>query len=368
MKILMTADPVGGVWHYALELCSALRPYGAQVMLATLGRKPTAAQCQDVVRLPHVQLRTSAYRLEWMESPWNDLAKAGEWLLSLAEEFRPDVVHMNHLVHAHLPWNAPTLVVGHSCVLSWWAAVHGGTASGWSMYCDAVTKSLQSADLVVAPTQAMMSALEFHYGPFTRKRVIANARDAAHFRPERKQALILAAGRVWDEAKNVSALCAIAPEIPWPICVAGEERSPDGARGDTHGARSLGHLSATELAKWYSTAAIYALPARYEPFGLTILEAAHSGCALVLGDIPSLRENWDGCAAFVIPTDHQALRDTLKALIADPVGRRRQALRARERAQRFSPAAFAAGYWDAYRSLAHRKELDACASCFSTTP
>ena len=35
------------------------------------------------------------------------------------------------------------------------------------------------------------------------------------------------------------------------------------------------------------------LPARYEPFGLSILEAALSGCALVLGDLPSLRELWD---------------------------------------------------------------------------
>ncbi len=33
------------------------------------------------------------------------------------------------------------------------------------------------------------------------------------------------------------------------------------------------------------------LPARYEPFGLSVLEAALSGCALVLGDIPSLRES-----------------------------------------------------------------------------
>ena len=34
----------------------------------------------------------------------------------------------------------------------------------------------------------------------------------------------------------------------------------------------------------------------YEPFGLSILEAAASGCALVLGDIPTLRENWSEAA------------------------------------------------------------------------
>jgi hypothetical protein len=45
------------------------------------------------------------------------------------------------------------------------------------------------------------------------------------------------------------------------------------------------------------------LPARYEPFGLSVLEAALSGCALVPGDIASLRGNWDGVAEFVCPDD-----------------------------------------------------------------
>ena len=55
-------------------------------------------------------------------------------------------------------------------------------------------------------------------------------------------------------------------------------------------------------------ASIYALPARYEPFGLSILEAALSGAALVLGDIPSLREVWGGRrASSSTPTTRPAL-------------------------------------------------------------
>jgi glycogen(starch) synthase len=48
------------------------------------------------------------------------------------------------------------------------------------------------------------------------------------------------------------------------------------------------------------------LPARYEPFGLSVLEAALSGCALVLGDIASLREVWGGAACYVRPGDSRA--------------------------------------------------------------
>ena len=50
-------------------------------------------------------------------------------------------------------------------------------------------------------------------------------------------------------------------------------------------------------------AAIYVAPALYEPFGLTVLEAALSGCSLVLSDIPSFRENWDGAALLISTED-----------------------------------------------------------------
>jgi glycogen synthase len=83
-------------------------------------------------------------------------------------------------------------------------------------------------------------------------------------------------------------------------------------------------------------AAIYALPARYEPFGLSILEAAQRGCALVLGDIESLRENWTGAAVFVPPDDVDELGRTIRRLIAEPETRRALGSTARRRARRFS--------------------------------
>jgi glycosyltransferase involved in cell wall biosynthesis len=122
----------------------------------------------------------------------------------------------------------------------------------------------------------------------------------------------------------------------------------------------LGRLGAAELAEWYARAAIYALPARYEPFGLSALEAAHSGCALVLGDIPSLREIWGDAAVFVTPDDSRALEAALRELIADPEFRERKASAAYEHAMQYTPRRMAAGYLEAYASVADRRR--ACAS------
>ena len=103
----MTADTIGGVWTYALELIRALGTQGIEVGLATMGAALTGTQREEVRSLPEIELFESTYKLEWMEQPWRDVAAAGEWLLELEERFRPDVIHLNGYAHGALAWRAP---------------------------------------------------------------------------------------------------------------------------------------------------------------------------------------------------------------------------------------------------------------------
>jgi glycosyltransferase involved in cell wall biosynthesis len=357
----MTTDAIGGVWNYSLELCRAFGTHGIRVALAVLGGPPSSGQRQQANSLSNVTVYESSFRLEWMPAPWEDLAQAGDWLLSLEETTGADVVHLNHLVHADLPWRAPVLTVGHSCVLSWWAAVwarseSAGPGTEWDLYRSRVTRSLQAASYVIAPTGAALGELERLYGPFRRSAVVFNARDRRHFTAGNKERVVLSAGRLWDRAKNVEALASVAPGLAAPVVVAGQARSPDGNTATFSNITLLGPLDATELADWYSRAAIYALPARYEPFGLTALEAAMSGCALVLGDIASLREVWGPAARYVHPEDHERLRDTLNELIANDSLRKRSAARAMARARQFTPARQAHRYKALYLELLGRQD------------
>src|SRR3546814_15067984 len=78
------------------------------------------------------------------------------------------------------------------------------------------------------------------------------------------------------------------------------------------------------MAAWRERAGIFVSPSLYEPFGLAVLEAAMSGCALLLSDIPTFRELWDGAAVFTPAGDSDALADRLQAMAAshDLVSRR----------------------------------------------
>lgn len=371
LRVLMTADTVGGVLTYAVELAAALRPFGVDVALATMGGPVPGAQRAALDAMPHVTLYESGYKLMWMDEPWDDVAAAGEWLLRVRDEVRPDVVHLSDYAHGTLDWGVPVLMAGHSCVLSWWEAVRGEPAPGaWDRYREAAQGGLQAADAVLAPTAVMLGALRQHYGPLPPSYVVPNGRDPRRYRPAMKEPVILAAGRLWDEAKGLDQLADAAPSLPWPVCLAGSTRHPsggdaepahpDGVANVTH----LGWLPPEALADEMGRAAIFAHPARYEPFGLSALEAGLAGCALVLGDIPSLREVWGDAALYV--SSATDLSRTLRQLAADAAERARWGERARARALLYTPERMAANTFALYSRVQTLHAGDGAATAVPT--
>ncbi|HEX6143329.1 MAG TPA: glycosyltransferase family 4 protein [Geminicoccaceae bacterium] len=356
--VLMTTDTIGGIWTYALDLAGGLRRRGVRTVLASMGPPPTGTQRAAALSIPDLVLEQSTFLLEWMDHAEWDVRRAGEWLLELELVHLPEVVHVNGFAHAALPFAAPTVCVAHSCVGTWWRAVKGeAPPARFAGYLGAVAAGLDAADGVVAPTRAFLDQLETVYGPRPRARVIPNGRSAAGFGSSRKRDMVFSAGRGWDEAKNVIALDAIAADLDWPVVVAGDWRPPRGEAEPPRHLLCLDLVEPEQLRQWLADAPIFALPARYEPFGLAPLEAALSGCALVLGDLPTLREVWGEAALYVPPDDRAALRATLQALIRDPARRRRMARAAEKRARRFGAVRMAEGYLSLYRGLRRCRAL-----------
>jgi glycogen synthase len=340
VRMLMTADAVGGVWTYALELIRALAPFRVRTTLVTMGPPPDRDQLSEAASIEGVEIFPTNFALEWMDTAGKDADAAADWLLGLEQRLRPDLIHLNGFTHGALPWRAPRLVVGHSCVVSWREAVGGEIDDVWlRRYRTAVERGLRAANWVVAPSDAMLQTLQRLYGPLPRASRIYNGRDPARCRPDTKRPLIVGAGRLWDRAKNIDALRSIEGRLSWPVVMAGDT-SP-----------GHGRLPARELVALLARASILAAPSRYEPFGLLPLEAALCGCALVLGDLPSLREIWGETALFVNPDNPEALRAVLEALIAEPDRLQHLAAAARSRALALTPAAMAERYLDVYSAL-----------------
>ncbi len=352
-SVLVTSDTLGGVFSYAVELARFLSASAIDVVFATMGGPLDPAQRVEIGRIPRVALHESSFALEWMDDPWADVDRAGDWLLALENRYRPDLVHLNGYAHASLPWRAPTVVVGHSCVLSWWRAVEKEPLPArYAEYERRVREGLSRASAVVAPTRAMLDLLRAHYGELEPSYVIENGADPERFKPAEKQGFFLAAGRLWDRAKNLSLLTEVAPRLPWPVFVAGDLGTGSAVDGPvTQNLEWLGKLSQAEVSRVMGRAAVFVHPALYEPFGLAPLEAALSGAALVLGDIASLREVWGDAALYVDPSSAEAWSTTLSELARDEDLRLELSRAAERRAMTLTSARMALAYRALYSDL-----------------
>ena len=311
--ILVTTDAVGGVWRYALTLSAGLAERGQGVVLAVMGPAATAAQIQAAER-PGVRLVQTGLPLDWTAPDPAALAHASERLAALAALTGAGTVHLHApaLVGA-AAWPVPVVAVTHSCVATWWDAVRGGpppVEMQWRI--DATAAGLRRAQLVIAPTVAHAADTVRLYGRL-RIAVVHNGSVPAAVSAVREPS-ILAAGRLWDEGKGVAWLDRAAPQAGVRVQAAGPVQGPVGGTASFAHVQLLGTLDPDAMAHAYAQASVFASLPAYEPFGLAVLEAAQAGCALVLRDIPSARELWDGAALFVdsepalLPALHAALR------------------------------------------------------------
>jgi glycosyltransferase involved in cell wall biosynthesis len=349
--VLLTTDVVGGVWDFSVVLAHELlrRDLCSRLTLLALG-DPSREQWQQAVDAG-ADLIAEPLKLEWMRDADDDVRRTRELIHRLLRQLRPDLVHANQFATACADVDVPVVLTVHSDVLSWrrWAIGVDGIAPEWRAYTALVRAALERADAVVAVSAFLAGEVDSIYRSDRRIEVIHNGWPAS--KPDDGTARgrdTLLAGRVWDFGKNISlAAQASAGWDPGNVYLAGAQVDPDSGEHAHIPApiQPLGFLPQHELDAWFRRARIYLSPARYDPFGLLPLQAAQRGCALLLSDIPSYRELWEGAACFFSADDASDLRRQWSLLLDDPDAARDLGRKATRRAeQRYAVGAMAAAY------------------------
>ena len=330
-----------------------------EVVVLAIG-EPSTDQAGAAARLG-VKLRSERLKLEWMTEPEADVARTRALVGEMAAAEGVDVVHASQFAAACLNGGVPVVLTLHSDVLSWrrWTLGNSGTPPEWLAYRTLAQSALTRASAVVAVSRFLAREVADLYRPSRSIPVIYNGWPA-HV-PARRQPRTgtLLAGRVWDAAKNIPlAAAATAGWDPGDVLLAGQLVAPESGVQVTvpEPLRPLGHLSHDELRERLDSAAIYLSPARYDPFGLLPLQAALHECALLLSDIPSYRELWDGAACFFRSDDASDLAACWQSLLANADRRQHLACTARRRAERrFSVRHMADAYRAVYAELSLRR-------------
>lgn len=355
--------PRGGVVH-TLALAEALAALDAQVTVWSLGRGGDTTFFRPVD--PRVTLRV-------VPLPEIDGETVGQWVLrsievlgaALREGPSADVVHAQDCISAnaagrcvrtvhHLDhFTTPELArcherairepFAHVCVS---AAVAGELRQGWGIDATVIPNGVHAQRFAAAAAGTAQAA----------------ATRAGWTRQLGRY--LLAVGGIEPRKGSLELLEAYAllrrthPDLA--LVVAGGEtvfdyrdyRAAWEARAVTLGVAPvvLGPVPDEAMPALVAAAAAFAFPSLKEGFGLAALEAAAAGVALVVSDLPVLRETFTGAAEFAAgPAE---LAAALDRALSRPDPQRRAA--GRTLAQRYTWAAAAARHLELYRSLPRR--------------
>jgi glycosyltransferase involved in cell wall biosynthesis len=359
LHVLMTADAVGGVWQYTLDLSEGLRPCGVRTTIAVLGPPPSADQ-QALAEATGAKLILTGLPLDWTAHSRHEVEEASRTIARIAAQIRPDLLHLNSpALAANAPFDVPVVAVCHSCVATWWQAVKGGSLPEEFVWrTELVARGYASADRLLAPTLAFAQATAQAYDLVQTPTVVRNGRRSVSVsRSVPDEQIVFTAGRLWDEGKNFAVIDRVASHLTVPVLAAGPLEGPNGTHVKAAHAKVLGWLSDAEITQNLSAKPIFISMARYEPFGLAVLEAAQMECALVLSDIPTFRELWEGAALFVDPRDERAIAEIINRLLQDPEDRAALGRAARERADAYTVDAMSAGVLNIYHSVLCQRSL-----------
>lgn len=351
----MTADAVGGVWQYALDLAAALAPLGTQTTLALLGPRPGEAQRLAAEDVPGLRLVDTGLPLDWLARDEREVRSTAASIARLAATYRADVIQLNQPALGAVPMPAPVVAVLHSCLATWWAAAGDGPmpeAFAWQSRLTA--EGLARADAMVCPSRALAAAAMTAHALSRPPIVVRNGRAPAAVAALPIVDRAFTAGRLWDRGKDIATLDAAAAMLSIPVEAAGPVTGPGGDRIAPRHLTLLGNLGDAAVAGRLAARPVFVSAARYEPFGLAVLEAAQAGCALVLSDISTFRELWGEVATFVPPGDTAGFAAAIERLMADRGSRIAAGEAAREQARAFTPARMAAGMAAIHATVADR--------------
>jgi len=366
VHVLVTADTLSGSWTYSRELVTGLVTRGVRVTLVSFGEIPLPEQTAWMDHLHGLEYRPTAFHLEWMQQAEDDLHESTVFLVELVRELRPDVLHLNQFCYGDLPVDVPRVVMAHGDLLTWKQAGSpgGGVPSSGrptKWYYDTVLRGILGADTVVAPSEWMLDQVRSSYVRPRLERVIYPGRNPIFFNPYvNKDDCVLAVGRLVDASKQISLLTQ--HKHPIPVCIVGAEQTVPVPRipiradvkidTDETSVAIRGPQTEAQLRALFSRAAIYAATARYEPLGMSVLEAAFSRCAIVANDVPCFREIWGDAALYFRTNDAESLAQKIRDLNEDRPMRRAFAELAYNRArERFTTRRMIEEYLQLYRSL-----------------
>lgn len=367
----------GGAGVHVAQLTRAISRLGTEVEVRTSsgGQATTIGGLSE----PPKEIRVSRlpYEKPREQGPGRVLAVLDWGRRLAAEPYEGELVH-GHTWYCAQPTNwlaqlsdVPSVLTVHSLepARPWKARQLGEEGHRLSTWLERV--GLQEVDHIITVSQAMAEDLQRYYHiKNTKTTVIPNGVDTGAFYPHVDEDVLdrwgivkpylLFVGRLTQQKGLdvlLEALPHLDPDMQVVVCTGAADGSTTAGRLKelTKASPRLlwldRDLDLVSLRTLYSAATVYCCPSRYEPFGITNLEALACGTPVVASDVGGIRDVVGEAGLLVEPEDPQAMAEAANQLLRDEELHERAVMVGAEQVQRFTWPNIALQTLELYRKL-----------------
>ena len=215
---------------------------------------------------------------------------------------------------------------------------------------------VKNASCITSPS-SYFKDLILKAGNYNKVEVIPNGIHSDDFIPKEKEKKILIVSRLF-ERKGVQYVIDVMKDIKsyeLVICGTGpykEQLDHQIKKSGLKNVHLLGYVSPERLKKEYETSSIFVFPSSAESFGVVLLEAMASGCAIITSDVTGCPEVVGDTALLVKPKSSEAIEKALIKLIENDGLREKLGVSARRRVEKkFTWNVIAKKYLDVYMGV-----------------
>lgn len=280
LKILMTTDVKSEIWDYSLTLSrSLLKHINAEILMLSMGGKPSDKQKEEIENLD-IKFKFTGFNYD----NFDDISEIKTIFDNSIKEFNPHIVHLNH-AYPNFDFETPCVFTCHDNLLD----------KNLLNYKNIINKSLNNADIVIAQSKFTAECLMKTYDLQKRIGIIYNGIDYKPFSGSPESPTLVACENFPNSGQNINFLLNIAYKLPDNIKMKIIADSPPD-RKSPQNVEFLSNLTGSELQAVYKNSSIYLALSSHESNGLSSIQAAYSGCAILANDIPVFKELWGDCA------------------------------------------------------------------------
>lgn len=311
-KVLITTDIANNKLDYTNILCESLQKQKQppEILLVSTGYS------NEEKTFDHFKIINSNISVKWENNfqkfKFNN-QNFGSFVNEIAEEFEPDIIHMNHYCD-NLNTKAPVILTVHGDALNniKWTSFN----MHYHPYKQYIQNCLNSANKIVATTKILAKNLLASYELNKPINLIYNGVSMDFKENKKDPKTILTSSKSLLKRHNLNLLLSILQRLPedMQIFVIGQKpgwlRLPEKLK-------FLGNLRHEELMPYYQKASIYLALSSWDIFNMNTFYAALSGSAILACDSPIFQEFWADSACFFEMNNQKQFSRLFNQLLED---------------------------------------------------